>query len=161
MRYCYIACYPKTAKGRNGFGSRFIRRFTFSIYSHVSWVFDLGDHGLECEANGKLGVIKKRFDVDSGAILYPIALTEHQIEKAHELWMSIMGAKYDWSGIWGFVVRKKRECMDQWFCSEAVSWVAAKTGKPISRKRAFQHTPGDVGASFVLDGPVGVPSLWK
>ncbi len=56
----YIAGY----RGK-GFGSGFIKRFTFSRYSHVSVVFDKADHVLEYESIQGKDVHKQRFDTSS------------------------------------------------------------------------------------------------
>jgi hypothetical protein len=156
MKTIYIAGY----RGK-GAGGRAIKWFTFSPYSHVSMVFDMGDHGLEYESIQRKGVHKQIFDPAADCDLYPLKVYADEEMDAIRAWESILGAKYDWTGIWGFLVRKKRELLSRWFCSEAASWVCRTIGKRLSRKKDFQHTPGDVCASMVLGDPVAVPARWE
>lgn len=133
-------------KGK-GMGSSFIKWFTFSEYSHVSMIFP---DGTEYEAIQGQGVIKHDFDDKSPADLFYVDVCEHQIKEARALCENMLGAKYDWKGIWGFLRRKKRHSADKWFCSEAVAYVCDKIGHPLSRREPYRHRPEDVCMSYVI-----------
>jgi hypothetical protein len=153
-KYLYIAGY----KGK-GMGSGFIKRFTFSRFSHVSIVFDMGNYGLEYESIQRKGVHKQTFVSDPDVELIRIPVTAAQEEWAVKLLESVLGAKYDWTGIWGFLVRKKREMAYKWFCSELVAWVCLTIGIVLQRLKAFQFTPGLCMCSPAGE-PCEVPEAW-
>jgi len=126
-----------------GFGSGFIKRFTFGRYSHVSLVFDMGYAVEEIEAIQGAGVIRhppythdeKVFDE-----MY-VPLTQEQVIEAHMTAGSLVSARYDWAGIWGFMRRKKAHNPERWFCSELCAYVLLKAGYPLSRREPYRETP--------------------
>lgn len=131
-----------------GFGSGAIKWFTFGDISHVSLVFEFTD-GSEEEfesIQGKgvcnhLPTTGKRFQ------LFSVPLTVDQIETAYENTLVIHG-KYDWAGIWGFMVRKRRHSPSKWFCSEYVAYVLWKAGYALSRRDPYRETPSSVCESL-------------
>lgn len=132
-------------KGR-GFGSSFIKWFTFSDYSHVSLVFD----GVEYEALQKKGVIKHEYKQNKDSDEFYVEVTPDEYDEALRVAESMVGAKYDWKGIWGFVARRDRHSKGKWFCSEAVAYTLHKANKPLSRREPYRHRPDDVCMSYVL-----------
>ena len=136
-----------------GFGSGFIRWFTFGSYSHVSLVFEGHDSDLEVEAIQGKGVIyhaphgheEKSFDE------FVVDLTDEQITTAKCVALGLEGAEYDWKGIWGFLRKKKRHSEEKWFCSELVAYALWKAGRPVSRREPWRETPTSVCESFVLE----------
>ena len=151
----YVAGY----KGA-GFGGGFIKRFTFSEFSHVTVVFDMQEQGLEYEAIQGKRFHKQRFNVeDKSARLFCAEVNEDQITAMMNAAESILGSRYDWTGIWGFMVRKKREKMNWWFCSEVTPWILSHGQLVLQRKEFFKHTPGDVCCSVAIE-PCETPKKW-
>lgn len=139
----------------HGFGSSFIRRFTFGNYSHVSIVFDTNHGEEEYESIQGRGVIVHapytREEKDFVELLVPI--NEEQRILAHITAMEMLGSSYDWLGIWGFMVRKDRHSKDRWFCSEYVAYCLLKAGYALSRREPYRETPDSVMMSYRLIDP--------
>lgn len=133
-----------------GFGSGFIRRFTFGSFSHVSLVFEICDTYEEIEAMQGKGVIYHTpyTHDEKDFVEYKAPLSEEQILCAHIDARSLVGSAYDWKGIWGFVRRKNKHNAYKWFCSEFVAYVLLKAGYPLSRKEPYRMTPSDVMESL-------------
>lgn len=145
--------HPKLyVRGYNGqgFGSGFIRWFTFGKYSHVSLRFDMGDYEEEIEAIQGRGVVRHapytHDEKDFEEMVVPISDT--QSIEAHIIAASLVGSKYDWKGIYGFVVRKKRHSPEKWSCQEIVAYVLLKVGYPLSRREPYRETPTSIMESF-------------
>jgi len=148
-----VRCY----RGR-GTGSGFIKWFTFALsgITHVSLVFYFSDGSvIEIEALQWNGVIEHdpNSPEENDFITLVAPLTEQQAWEAYEIAHSLVGAKYDWLGIWGFLRRKKRHSADKWFCSELVAYVLFKAGCALSRRQPFQETPAMVRDTMVLKAP--------
>lgn len=135
-----------------GFGSGFIRWFTFGNYSHVSMVFHDHDEHVEVESIQGEGVIRhdpyKLNEKDFDEFVVPIS--ELQAIDAKIIACGLLGAKYDWQGIWGFLRKKKRHSEEKWFCSEIVAYVLYKVGHPLSRREPYRETPTSVMESFQI-----------
>jgi len=155
-------------KGYNGagFGSGFIKRFTFSLNpptSHVSNVYEIDGEFIEYQSVQGKGVYKRLFDNLNGrGKLYFKDVSDENFELMLAAAESVLGAKYDWKGIWGFIRRRIKEVADKWFCSEYTAWQFHKGSNRLSRKKAFQHTPSDVVTSMVItpcekDDPIFKP----
>lgn len=136
-----------------GFGSKFIKWFTFGEFSHVSLVFDFKDVQHEIEAIQGRGVIchPPNKEGDFADLVAP--LSEEQILTAHMIAAGYVGADYDWKGIYGFLVRKKRNSEFKWFCSELVAYVLYTAGYRLSRRHPYQETPSTVMQSLRLLEP--------
>lgn len=137
-----------------GFGSGFIRRFTFGNYSHVSLVFEWKD-GVreEVEAIQGEGVIKhypwKNTEKNFEELVAPLSC-----EQAQELFDVVsgkIGAEYDWKGIWGFVRKRNKHNPNKWFCSELVAYGLMKAGYKLSRREPYRETPTSVMESLRLE----------
>lgn len=92
--------------------------WTWSRYSHVELVID----GVCHSASPRDGGVRfKKIDLGSGRWdVFPIRLTEQQIEYA-VLWFHInQGDRYDWAGIWRFVFPFLPHSRSRWFCFESV-----------------------------------------
>lgn len=137
----------------HGFGSGFIRRFTFGNYSHVSLVFEWKD-GMreEIEAIQGDGVIKhapwKEGEKDFDELV--ATLTLEQALDLFDVVSGLIGSSYDWKGIWGMFRRKNKHNPDKWFCSELVAYGLYKAGYPLSRREPYRETPTSVMESFRL-----------
>lgn len=135
-----------------GFGSGFIKRFTFGEYSHVSLVFRMHGREEEFESIQGKGVITHppHSAEDKEFVELAVPMNEEQVVNAHITAMSLLGAKYDWAGVWGFVRRKKRHSPDKWFCSEYVGYVLFKSTYPVSRREPYRETPSTVMESYQI-----------
>jgi uncharacterized protein YycO len=145
-----ISCHVRGYKGQ-GFGSGFIRRFTFGEYSHVSFVFDLGHKVEEVESIQGKGLIAHPPITDKAFDEFFVPLSYEQIVEAHSIACSLIGAKYDWRGVINFVRRKKTHNPDKWFCSELVAFVLHKVGYDVSRREPYRETPSSVCESLRLE----------
>ena len=145
--------YVRGYKGA-GFGSSFIKRFTFGSYSHVSLVFHMHSAPQEIESIQGKGLIEHAPYTPEEKVFdeWFVPLTYEQIIDTHILAMSLLGAKYDWQGIWGFLRRKKTHSKDKFFCSELVAYVLLKAGYPLSRREPYRETPSSVCESLRLLG---------
>lgn len=142
----YVAGY----RGK-GFGGALIKRFTFGDYSHVSFVFEYPDGALEeIESIQGKGVHSQEFEKTDKCDLFLVECTDEQIEAVYDAANSLIGCKYDWTGIWGFFVRKKRENPNKWFCSELVSHCLAQAGIILQNLPSFKQNPVIVCASTVI-----------
>ena len=150
-----MKCLVRGYKGA-GFGAGFIKWFTFSKFSHVSLVFDMGHDVHEIEAIQGKGVVRHapHSIKDLDFVEYNVPLSHDQILIAHQEATELLDSDYDWSGVWGFVQRKKKHNKFKWFCSELVAYVLFKAGYMLSRRKPFQETPATVCDSKRLDDPV-------
>ncbi|SED11558.1 hypothetical protein [Pseudomonas anguilliseptica] len=118
-------------------GSVAIRAATWSAWSHVDLVDDLGTAPVLIGAIALKGVVaeslERRLTLASRAALvkFPAANPAAVIAAAR----SQLGKPYDWSGIAGLVARNRDwQEDDSWFCSELVPWAFAQSGSPIFRQ---------------------------
>ena len=139
-----------------GFGGRFIMRFTFGGFSHVSLVFKHTDlPATEIQSIQGRGVYEEDFIDKPDTVLYAVPCNTDQFNEAYELAKSLCGCKYDWAGIFGFMLRKKKENPDKWFCSELVAYVLLKVGIILQRLPPWKQSPVIVCASpttTIVDG---------
>lgn len=135
-----------------GFGSWFIKKFTFGEYSHVSMVFQIGHVYEEIEAIQGRGVIRHEpyayDEKDFDELTVP--LTEEQVLTAHMTACGMLEARYDWKGIWSFIVRRNKHNPEKWFCSELVAYCLYKASHPLSRRAPYQENPSTVCQSLRL-----------
>ena len=141
-----------TGQGR---GSKLIQWWTRSKFSHVSFVFYMHGEPQEIEAIQGKGVIahKPNKACQKTFVDYAVPLTETQIIDAHILAMSLVGARYDWQGVWSFLLRRKKHTLDKFFCSEMVAYVLLKVGYGLSRRPPYKESPESVMESFRLIEP--------
>ena len=137
-----------------GFGSGFIRRFTFGEISHVSFVFEKGSEREEIEAIQGRGVVAHKPVEGKEYVEYALPLDEDQAIALHIEARSLIGCAYDWAGVFGFVRRKKKHNPYKYFCSELVAYCCYKAGYPLSRREPWRETPSSVCESFRLLAPV-------
>ncbi len=136
--------YARGYKGK-GTGSKFIKWFTFGEFSHVSLIFVFEDgHMREMEAIQGRGVWANPEPVNEGFTDYLVPISVDQRIAAYGLAWSLMGASYDWAGIYGFLRRKKRHSDSKWFCSEYVAYILKTVGYPLSRRDSWRETPSSV-----------------
>ena len=141
--------YVRGYKGTSFF-SKLIKRFTFGEYSHVSLVFKLKDRWEEIEAIEGKGVVAHAPKEEGNYTELLVPISREKVIDAHITAISMLNAGYDWTGIWGFLVRKTKHSVDKWFCSEYASYVLLKSKYPISRREPYQESPQSVMDSLRL-----------
>ena len=136
---------------------RIIGRFTWGRFKHGSMAFveENGDiRGFE--SNARDGCHFFDWEDLPNTVLRQVPCTNEQAYAMLARAKEIDGCGYDHWGIYGFVVRKKRENPDRFFCTEAVSDVtwAKGGGVRLQRMPHYKHSPMLMGASTV---PEDVP----
>ena len=141
--------YVRGYKGA-GAGSSFIKWWTRSSYSHVSFVFDIRGEVKEVEAIQGKGVISHPPYTSEEKVFVEleVPVPEEQIIEASALADSLVGADYDWKFIVGFIGRRRIHSLDKWGCSELVSYVCLKASHPLNRREPYMNSPDDVMASY-------------
>ena len=135
-----------------GFGSGFIQKFTRGQASHVSLVFDMGHTVHEIEAIQGKGVICHAPHSASSKTYFELAvpLSYEQVIDAHAMAIDLVGARYDWKGVFSFALHRKKHNKKKWFCSELVAYVLLKVGYDVSRREPYKETPASVVESLRL-----------
>lgn len=135
--------------------SRLIRAFTWSPYSHASWVSS--DLSREIESWRK-GVTAGAFGANHtpGTVvdLYEVEGEVDAVSANVEGHMgSALGCGYDLHGVLHFVSRRPERPLDQWrwFCSELVFWAYERSGLPLlARVPRWKVSPGLLSYSPLL-----------
>lgn len=111
-------------------GSRLIRLFCWSRWSHVALVRD----GWVIEAVYPyvrlvpLSVFKSHHD--------DVRLVPVTVRNDFGVWEAALkevGKPYDWTALLGILLRRNWQKQDRWFCSELVSWCFAQAHAPLWR----------------------------
>jgi len=138
-----------------GWGSGLIKKFTRSEYSHVSLVFHLHGNVQEIESLQGKGLIqhKPHKACHKDFVEYAVPLTYEQVVDAHILAMSLVGAKYDWSGVVSFLLHRTKHTLNKFFCSELVAYVLLRVGYPLTRRSPYKESPDSVMESLRLIAP--------
>lgn len=143
----YVAGY----KGA-GFGGRFIKWFTFGGYSHVSLIFVQGETRIEIDALQGAGVTSRNDgNIKNERDLFLVKTTEKQFWQVYNAAVELIGTKYDWRGIYGFLARRKRENSKKWFCSELVAHCLDIAGIKLLNLPPWKISPVMVCASTVIE----------
>jgi len=134
----------------DGFGAGFIKWFTLSCYSHVSFVFNLDGKPVEIEAMQGKGVHKMHPREHSTFDEFVVPLTVDQQRALWDLCEAKVGADYDWLGCWSFVRRKNRNNPNKMFCSELIADGLRAVGYPLSRREPWRESPSTICESLRL-----------
>ncbi len=132
---------------QNDIISLIIRFLTWSYYSHVDYID--GDNIIG--ATGIFGVRKMTLK-EKQALSASWAIYEFEGDPVvmRDAMRSIIGMPYDYSAIFGFLIRSNWEHPGRWFCSEAVSWAAKKAGTILIKDVKHRITPRDLCVSPLL-----------
>jgi len=130
-----------------GTGASVIKWFGHGSYSHVSLLFieKVSHYAEEWQSIQGEGVYGRSFEytrdryVHDFDIFKPIGT--HNVEAILDEAIALDGTKYDWGGIWGFFVRKKRENPNKWFCSEYTAHCFQNGGFEIMRLPHYKQFP--------------------
>jgi hypothetical protein len=107
---------------------RGVRWWTSGPYSHTELVFKHGDEYVWASSEGKTGV-RLKVDAAPDPALWDLVEVPYSPDTATSWFLQHEGCKYDYLGLFGFVVRKVKGENSRYFCSEAV---AAALGIPDS-----------------------------
>lgn len=163
----YVQVIAHNGKGR---GSRIIIVMTRGRFSHLSLRFvntpDLlilwlntikikgvrilwtKDHELE-SIQGK-GVQHQPFVPSDNQTTFNFHHTPEQAEIILRTAVGLLGKKYDWSGIGGFITRRDKENPNRWFCSELVAYCLLKAGIVLLNMKCYKQSPRITCASTLL-----------
>lgn len=136
----------------HGFVSWFVRKFTWSDFSHVDAVMDDGKlFGAQWD-----GVKAREWNYQkfSKTARFTIKVTPEQEAKFWEFLALQKGKKYDKSAIFGFLVHRDWQEDDSWFCSELIAAALAYAGVLILTAAASRITPRDL---VIILGTLIVP----
>jgi uncharacterized protein YycO len=127
---------------KNSIGSRIIRLFTWSRWSHVALLcpdntviestaprvrrVNLADF----VANSKEYAIVQLLELDPNPLIYLVSTQ--------------LGKKYDYLGALGIGFHRNWQDDSKWICSELIAWGLDKIGHPVFRSEEINKvTPGD------------------
>lgn len=135
-----------------GFIGRVIGRFSYGKYKHISGYFTFEDgHKLGFQSNSKHGCHFFEVDEERGQLdEFTVPGTPEQFKRMYDRAKEIDGSGYDGAGIWGFVVRAKRENPDKFFCSEAWADLLANGDVILLNLPAYKINPVLFCASTVI-----------
>ena len=138
-----------------GFGSGLVKWFTRSKYSHVSLVFHLHGEKEEIESIQGKGVISHApHDARSKSFVeYAVPVSSEQVIDMHITAMSLIGAKYDWQGVFSFLLHRTKHTLDKFFCSEFAAFVLLKGRYSASRRDPYKESPDSIMESYRLIAP--------
>lgn len=125
---------------RPGLGSRLIRWFTWSEFSHVDFVLYTADGVwlLGSKADG----VKRRPYIESNYSHVARFNLPDCPPAAVQFAETQIGKPYDFSALFGFLLRRDWAEDDSWFCSELVYWAFEQAGyRPFRGMHMSRITP--------------------
>ena len=117
-----------------------IRMMTWSRWSHVSIV----DGDTIIQAHALHGVIRTPLAeaIETANRVEMVRLPARDSAAVIAGAASQIGKSYDWTALFGFLVRRDWQADDSWFCSELVAWAFQQGGSPLFRAdRLARVTP--------------------
>ena len=118
----------------NDWISRVMAWLTHATYTHVALVSPDGSEVIEASGVGKpQGVRAMSMEVwaskHPGFVLRKIP--HGKPAEAYAAASAQIGARYDWSYLWGWLFRRNWQNPDKWVCHELIAWAADATGYPF------------------------------
>jgi len=107
-------------KGKSFF-SRIIRFMTWGEYSHTAIMFSEVEIIEAWQGSNAVRVIKSLAEGHKSGTpvdIYRVEMTDAQEHLFRQFITRQVGKKYDFKGIFGFLVRKNAHKKERWFCSE-------------------------------------------
>ncbi len=130
--------------------AKLIQWWTCSEWSHVGIVCN--DSGNVVEANWPKVEVTNLKDVKTKYIIMtPKGLTETQEFNILIYALTKVGKKYDWRGLFSFLLKKNINNKSYYFCSELVAESFEKEGVPLVRRNPYWITPQDLYESMNLE----------
>lgn len=122
--------------------SLLVRVFCWSTWSHVGII--VGDDVLQVLPGRGVHLVPLR-EVKAAATHWQIGRIDcEREEEITRLALGEIGKRYDWLGVFGFLLRRRLERGSRWFCSELIAWAAEQAGEPIFRVKPWHVTPRDL-----------------
>lgn len=131
-----------------------IRMITWSRWSHVSIV----DGDTIIQAHALHGVVRSSLAeaIDTAKRVQLVRLPASNPAAVIAAAASQIGKPYDWTALFGFLVRRDWQADDSWFCSELVAWAFDKGGSPLFRLDALHRVTPEHIAMLAPAVMVGV-----
>jgi len=133
----------------NGAGSRLIRFFTWSDFSHVDLVLANQDL-LGARMSGGVRIRKGTERTFSKVAQFGVHVPATIEEQVIAFLFGQIGKPYDWGAIFGLVFRRNWQKTDSWFCSELIAAAFQQAGFPLLRETLNRITPRDLVMSPLL-----------
>lgn len=148
-----------------GRGSRLIVWATRGKFSHLSLRFLLPDRELdwiktifgleftndhEIESIQFKGVHHQPFVPSPNQTWFNVACDPEQARTVITTAIELLGCKYDWRGIGGFLTRRDKQNPLKWFCSELVAWCLLRAGIRLLWMACHKQNPTVSCASTLL-----------
>lgn len=122
-------------------GSRLIRWFTWSEWSHVDVVMGRQVYGAVFPRGVRWDSVAAQVQRSTRHEYVDIQLTPEQ-EQAANAWLMDQGGKgYDWTAILGFLFRRNWQDEGRWFCSELVAAALDHAGHPVIKRESWRVSP--------------------
>ena len=101
---------------------KLIAWYTNGPYSHTELILIDGNKHIMCSSSPREGMVRcKPHTIDNDSWDYvEVEISHKDIDTIKDFYNSILGMRYDWSGILGFIL-PTQDRTDRWFCSETVS----------------------------------------
>ncbi len=131
--------------------SKAIRFITWSEFSHVEFVTpDNKLLGADASRGVSITKLDGRLSASSS-----VMLSSFECEDTSTLWdfaNGQVGKDYDWSALWGMLIRRNWENDNKWFCSELIAAAAKEAGNKLLADKGRHHriTPRDLLLSPLL-----------
>ena len=123
-------------KGSGTLADKAIRVFTGSRYSHVELVLD----GKCYSSSLRDGGVRSKY-INLHPDKWDVVGINCREQLAYEWFRTHDGERYDWWGVWRFLLPLLPNKADQWFCSEAVA-------AALGLSNAEDYTPEDLFQGF-------------
>jgi len=148
---CAIAFYkgPPRNDWRHTVSHYAIRLWTWSRWSHAELVIDGLSYSSSSRDGGVRGTV---IDLASGRWdVIDIELDAEQGVQALSWFLVNWGDRYDWAGVWRFVIPLLPQSTNRWFCFEAIAAALGMAG-------AHKLTANDLHAWAIQRPAVGADS---
>ncbi len=138
-----------------GFFGKLIGRFTWGRYKHVSMIFEEDNgHRRGFQSNSKRGVHFYDWVPLENVHTFLVPCNDEQAYSMLNAAKGFAGQKYDYKGLFGFLVRRNVQNPVKQFCSEVASRVCKAGGVILQRLPAWKQSPTLVCASVAIEPEV-------
>lgn len=131
--------------------SRIIQVINWSPYSHAAWIDPLDGTVIEAWHRGGVTHVKDISTNHTKGTEVEIYSVEGETEEYRQIIRHFLknqiGAKYDFAGIIGFIIRKNIQRKNKWFCSELIAQAYQNANLPILNLPSNKIYPGMLVAS--------------
>ena len=134
----------------NNIGSRIIRYYSWSEFSHVDFVWPT-DAYLGARLDGGVRLRPYNYTKPAKQAFFGIELGKTKEREILGIAFAQIGKPYNWKGITGFALNEDWQSGKSWFCSQLVAHCFAAAGEPLLRvSHSDRVTPSDLTMSLRL-----------